>query len=157
MADNLNPSSPLPDVFSPATRDWFLRAFKQPTAVQSQTWHVAARSEHALVIAPTGSGKTLAAFLYALDQLFREGGEDTREAAKIPARRISVKPHASSIFHRSKLWAPTFSATCRSRYRVLPMNGGGAAKRKSIFPWGSVLAIRLHRNAANSPVIRRIF
>lgn len=37
MADNLNPSSPLPDVFSPATRDWFLRAFKQPTAVQSQT------------------------------------------------------------------------------------------------------------------------
>ncbi|MGQ7169258.1 DEAD/DEAH box helicase, partial [Escherichia sp. R-CC3] len=56
----------MPDVFSPATRDWFLRAFKQPTAVQSQTWHVAARSEHALVIAPTGSGKTLAAFLYAL-------------------------------------------------------------------------------------------
>ncbi|HHU7952374.1 TPA: DEAD/DEAH box helicase, partial [Escherichia coli] len=40
MADNPNPSSPLPDVFSPATRDWFLRAFKQPTAVQSQTWHV---------------------------------------------------------------------------------------------------------------------
>ncbi|EKP1461703.1 DEAD/DEAH box helicase [Escherichia coli] len=89
MADNPNPSSPLPDVFSPATRDWFLRAFKQPTAVQSQTWHVAARGEHALVIAPTGSGKTLAAFLYALDRL-----------AKIPARRINVKPHASSIFHR---------------------------------------------------------
>lgn len=79
MADNPDPSSLLPDVFSPATRDWFLRAFKQPTAVQSQTWHVAARSEHALVIAPTGSGKTLAAFLYALDRLFREGGEDTRE------------------------------------------------------------------------------
>ena len=72
MANNPNPSSPLPDVFSPATRDWFLRAFKQPTAVQPQTWHVAARSEHALVIAPTGSGKTLAAFLYALDRLFRE-------------------------------------------------------------------------------------
>ena len=88
MADNLNPSSPLPDVFSPATRDWFLRAFKQPTAVQSQTWHVAARGEHALVIAPTGSGKTLAAFLYALDQLFREGGEDTREAHKRKTSRI---------------------------------------------------------------------
>ncbi|ELB7249186.1 DEAD/DEAH box helicase [Escherichia coli] len=93
MADNPNLSSPLPDVFSPATRDWFLRAFKQPTAVQSQTWHVAARGEHALVIAPTGSGKTLAAFLYALDQL-------SAKAAKIPARRINVKPHASSIFHR---------------------------------------------------------
>lgn len=88
MADNLNPSSPLPDVFSPATRDWFLRAFKQPTAVQPQTWHVAARSEHALVIAPTGSGKTLAAFLYALDRLFREGGEDTREAHKRKTSRI---------------------------------------------------------------------
>ena len=88
MADNPDPSSLLPDVFSPATRDWFLRAFKQPTAVQPQTWHVAARSEHALVIAPTGSGKTLAAFLYALDQLFREGGEDTREAHKRKTSRI---------------------------------------------------------------------
>ncbi|MGV8776852.1 DEAD/DEAH box helicase, partial [Pseudomonas aeruginosa] len=83
-----DPSSLLPDVFSPATRDWFLRAFKQPTAVQPQTWHVAARSEHALVIAPTGSGKTLAAFLYALDRLFREGGEDTREAHKRKTSRI---------------------------------------------------------------------
>lgn len=88
MADNPDHSSLLPDVFSPATRDWFLRAFKQPTAVQSQTWHVAARSEHALVIAPTGSGKTLAAFLYALDRLFREGGEDTREAHKRKTSRI---------------------------------------------------------------------
>lgn len=88
MADNPDPSSLLPDVFSPATRDWFLRAFKQPTAVQSQTWHVAARSEHALVIEPTGSGKTLAAFLYALDRLFREGGEDTREAHKRKTSRI---------------------------------------------------------------------
>lgn len=88
MADNPDPSSLLPDVFSPATRDWFLRAFKLPTAVQSQTWHVAARSEHALVIAPTGSGKTLAAFLYALDRLFREGGEDTREAHKRKTSRI---------------------------------------------------------------------
>ncbi len=50
--------------------------------------HVAARSEHALVIAPTGSGKTLAAFLYALDRLFREGGEDTREAHKRKTSRI---------------------------------------------------------------------
>ncbi|MDC5177656.1 DEAD/DEAH box helicase, partial [Acinetobacter baumannii] len=88
MADNPDPSSLLPDVFSPATRDWFLRAFKQPTAVQSPTWHVAARGEHALVIAPTGSGKTLAAFLYALDRPFRAGGEDTREAHKRKTSRI---------------------------------------------------------------------
>ena len=108
MADNPDPSSLLPDVFSPATREWFLRAFKQPTAVQSQTWHVAARGEHALVIAPTGSGKTLAAFLYALDRLFREGGEDTREAHKRKTSRIL---YISPI----KALGTDVQRTCRSR------------------------------------------
>lgn len=114
MADNPDSSSLLPDVFSPATRDWFLRAFKQPTAVQSQTWHVAARSEHALVIAPTGSGKTLAAFLYALDRLFREGGEDTREAHK---RKTSRNPlyftDKSSGHRRSAQLAAPVEGYCR--------------------------------------------
>lgn len=68
-----NAPPPLPDIFSPATRDWFTSAFQHPTPVQSQTWAVTAANQHALVIAPTGSGKTLAAFLYALDSLFREG------------------------------------------------------------------------------------
>ncbi|ENB4451826.1 ATP-dependent helicase [Escherichia albertii] len=88
MADNPNPTSPLPDLFSSATRNWFLRAFRQPTTVQSQTWNVAARGEHALVIAPTGSGKTLAAFLYALDRLFREGGDTASEAHQHKTSRI---------------------------------------------------------------------
>ncbi|HHE5697401.1 TPA: ATP-dependent helicase [Citrobacter amalonaticus] len=70
-----NASPPLPDIFSQATRDWFISAFQHPTLVQSQTWAVTATNQHALVIAPTGSGKTLAAFLYALDRLFREGEE----------------------------------------------------------------------------------
>ena len=57
------------DVFSPATRDWFTRAFAAPTAAQEGAWRAAAAGEHALVVAPTGSGKTLAAFLWALDRL----------------------------------------------------------------------------------------
>jgi ATP-dependent Lhr-like helicase len=65
--------SVLTDIFSPATRDWFVSAFQHPTPVQAQTWTATNAGEHVLAIAPTGSGKTLAAFLYALDQLFREG------------------------------------------------------------------------------------
>src|SRR3954447_15492560 len=55
--------------FSPATRDWFARAFAGPTAVQEQAWPAIATGEHVLISAPTGSGKTLAAFLWSLDRL----------------------------------------------------------------------------------------
>jgi ATP-dependent Lhr-like helicase len=63
------------DGFSPATRDWFTRAFAAPTAAQEQAWPAIASGEHVLISAPTGSGKTLAAFLWAIDQMaFRQGG-----------------------------------------------------------------------------------
>ncbi len=55
--------------FSPATRDWFARAFAAPTAAQQQAWPAIASGEHTLISAPTGSGKTLAAFLWSLDRL----------------------------------------------------------------------------------------
>ncbi|MCL2419412.1 MAG: DEAD/DEAH box helicase, partial [Conexibacteraceae bacterium] len=58
--------------FSPATRDWFERAFAQPTAAQAQAWPAIASGEHVLISAPTGSGKTLAAFLWAIDRLASE-------------------------------------------------------------------------------------
>ncbi|MFW5952327.1 MAG: DEAD/DEAH box helicase, partial [Gemmatimonadota bacterium] len=61
------------DYFSPATRDWFDRAFAAPTEVQREGWPRIAAGEHTLLIAPTGSGKTLAAFLYALDRVGRLG------------------------------------------------------------------------------------
>jgi ATP-dependent Lhr-like helicase len=60
--------------FSPATRDWFGRAFAEPTAAQAQAWPAIASGEHVLISAPTGSGKTLAAFLWAIDQLAAERG-----------------------------------------------------------------------------------
>ncbi len=58
--------------FSPATREWFAKAFAHPTAAQAQAWPAIASGEHVLISAPTGSGKTLAAFMWAIDQLARE-------------------------------------------------------------------------------------
>src|SRR4051794_32811614 len=63
-------------VFSPATQEWFARAFAGPTAVQEQAWPAIATGEHVLITAPTGSGKTLAAFLWSLDRLARTPRED---------------------------------------------------------------------------------
>src|SRR5687767_8829792 len=60
------------DLFHPAVRTWFLRAFPSgPTRPQSEGWPAIARGEDILIEAPTGSGKTLAAFLAGLDALFR--------------------------------------------------------------------------------------
>ncbi|HEV3227825.1 MAG TPA: DEAD/DEAH box helicase, partial [Solirubrobacteraceae bacterium] len=58
--------------FSPRVRDWFERAFDEPTPAQAQAWPAIASGEHVLIAAPTGSGKTLAAFLWALDRLTAE-------------------------------------------------------------------------------------
>ncbi len=55
--------------FSPTTREWFGKAFAEPTPAQTQAWPAIASGEHVLISAPTGSGKTLAAFLYGIDRL----------------------------------------------------------------------------------------
>src|SRR5438128_107308 len=60
--------------FTPQVRDWFTRAFAEPTAAQAQAWPAIASGEHVLISAPTGSGKTLAAFLWAIDRLAGERG-----------------------------------------------------------------------------------
>src|SRR4051794_9612259 len=73
--------------FSPATREWFARAFDAPTAVQEQAWPAIATGEHVLISAPTGSGKTLAAFLWSLDRL---ASEPRRDGAG--ARVVYVSP-----------------------------------------------------------------
>lgn len=86
--------SVLAEIFSPATRDWFVCAFQHPTPVQAKTWAATNAGEHVLAIAPTGSGKTLAAFLYALDQLYREGdapAEETVERKKT-TRILYISP-----------------------------------------------------------------
>ena len=77
------------DGFSPATRDWFARAFAAPTAAQEQAWPAIASGEHVLLSAPTGSGKTLAAFLWGIDRL-------ASESERPPGRRIDSHPPAPS-------------------------------------------------------------
>src|ERR687893_241932 len=68
-------SHPALQAFTPQVRDWFGRAFAEPTAAQAQAWPAIATGEHTLISAPTGSGKTLAAFLWALDRLVAEPGK----------------------------------------------------------------------------------
>src|SRR5215208_559474 len=79
--------------FTPQVREWFERAFAQPTAAQAQAWPAIATGEHTLISAPTGSGKTLAAFLWALDRLVaaptRPDEERTRLVYVSPLKALS--------------------------------------------------------------------
>jgi len=58
--------------FLAPVRAWFQESFDRPTPPQAQGWPAIQRGEHTLILAPTGSGKTLAAFLWGIDQCFRE-------------------------------------------------------------------------------------
>ncbi len=66
--------------FTEPVRDWFGRAFREPTRVQRAAWPAIASGEHTLISAPTGAGQTLAAFLWALDRLAAapQGDEDRK-------------------------------------------------------------------------------
>jgi ATP-dependent Lhr-like helicase len=79
--------------FTPSVRDWFVRAFAEPTQAQAQAWPAIARGEHVLLSAPTGSGKTLAAFLWGLDRLVAEplpeGERKTRLIYVSPLKALS--------------------------------------------------------------------
>src|SRR4051812_48140200 len=78
------------DQFSPAVRDWFARAFAEPTPAQEQAWPAIATGRHTLISAPTGSGKTLAAFLWALDRFVAEPTADrTRLVYVSPLKALS--------------------------------------------------------------------
>src|SRR5688500_10922866 len=46
--------------FHPLVRDWFARAFAEPTVAQERGWPPIAAGDNTLILAPTGSGKTLA-------------------------------------------------------------------------------------------------
>ncbi|MGG1947952.1 DEAD/DEAH box helicase [Trinickia sp. NRRL B-1857] len=59
--------------FHPAVAAWFESAFTAPTDAQVRAWPSIRAGESTLVAAPTGSGKTLTAFLWALDELVRDG------------------------------------------------------------------------------------
>src|SRR5215217_7472589 len=78
------------DAFTPQVREWFGRAFEQPTPAQAQAWPAIATGAHTLISAPTGSGKTLAAFLWALDRLVAHPSADrTRLVYVSPLKALS--------------------------------------------------------------------
>jgi ATP-dependent Lhr-like helicase len=77
------------DVFSPPTREWFLRAFAAPTAAQERGWPAIARGGNVLIQAPTGSGKTLAAFLIGIDRLNATPGEGLRLLYVSPLKALN--------------------------------------------------------------------
>ena len=85
----------LPSFLAPV-RAWFEGAFGQPTPPQSQGWPAIQHGEHTLILAPTGSGKTLAAFLWGIDQLFRElaelQGETGKKSDASGVRLVYVSP-----------------------------------------------------------------
>jgi ATP-dependent helicase Lhr and Lhr-like helicase len=75
--------------FSPQTREWFTRAFAEPTPAQRLGWPAIASGEHTLIQAPTGSGKTLAAFLYGIDRLNAEPGSGLRLIYVSPLKALN--------------------------------------------------------------------
>ncbi len=75
--------------FSPQTREWFSRAFAEPTPAQRLGWPAIASGEHTLIQAPTGSGKTLAAFLYGIDRLNTEAGSGLRLVYVSPLKALN--------------------------------------------------------------------
>ncbi len=80
--------------FSDATRGWFESAFAAATPAQERAWPAISAGEHVLLSAPTGSGKTLAAFLWALDRLARERGQQDAAGGGRPrgTRIVYVSP-----------------------------------------------------------------
>jgi ATP-dependent Lhr-like helicase len=79
--------------FTPQVRDWFGRAFAEPTPAQEQAWPAIAAGDNVLLSAPTGSGKTLAAFLWGLDRLAADptpdGEKHTRLVYVSPLKALS--------------------------------------------------------------------
>jgi ATP-dependent Lhr-like helicase len=76
-------------VLSPLTREWFERAFVEPTPAQRLGWPAIARGGHVLLQAPTGSGKTLAAFLIGIDRLRETPGEGLRLLYVSPLKALN--------------------------------------------------------------------
>jgi ATP-dependent Lhr-like helicase len=115
--------------FSPATREWFTRAFAAPTAAQEQAWPAIASGEHVLISAPTGSGKTLAAFLWAIDQLSFGGRLADASPAGLADASPAGKANGISLVYVSPLKALSYDIDRNLR---VPLRGIGAELKVAV-------------------------
>ena len=61
-------------------------------------WPVIARGENALILAPTGTGKTLAAFLWCLDRLMLQTGEQRQEQGRRKGRGTTERAGCRIVY-----------------------------------------------------------
>ena len=84
--------SPL-DAFLHAVQTWFRETFGPPTPPQAEVWPAIPRGDHTLIQSTTASGKTQAAFLWGINELYREIAEPDQESGnKKGVRLLYVSP-----------------------------------------------------------------
>jgi len=115
---------PALNAFTPQVREWFGRAFAEPTPAQAQAWPAIATGAHTLISAPTGSGKTLAAFLWALDRLVADPSASASPSGSSPA-----SPRRTRLVYVSPLKALSYDVEKNLR---APLRGIGAEVKVGI-------------------------
>ena len=118
------------DVFSPATRSWFERAFDGADARPALGWPAIARGGHVLIQAPTGSGKTLAAFLLGDRPAERDARAGLRLLYVSPLKALNydIERNLRSPLAGLELEAPGRGPHGRHAGRGAPADAADAAR-----------------------------